>query len=83
MTKKPRRGSVRRYRAIEEMPPPWREVCDPANLRAVAELMTLHRRSSHEPRAKPGVTRFRSIAELKGTKETVLDLDEPLDDFED
>lgn len=66
-----RRLSVRRYRGIEEMPPPWRESGDPGNLRAVAEMLALHRRLSAEPRSAPGVTRFRRIEDLKAGKEPI------------
>lgn len=60
---------VYRFRSIEEMPPPWRESGDPGNLRAVAEMLALHRRLSAEPRRAPGVTRFRGIEDLKAAKE--------------
>lgn len=69
---------VQRYRSIEEMPPPWRESGDPANLRMVGELMALHRRLTREPRREPGVTRFRSIEELKAAKEPRPDRQHPV-----
>lgn len=62
---------VYRFRSIEEMPPPWRESGDPGNLRAVAEMLALHRRLSAEPRRAPGVTRFRGIEDLKASKEPI------------
>lgn len=53
---------VRRYRSVEEMPPPWRDADDPANLRLVASMLSLYRRFDPSPRA-PGVRRFRSVEE--------------------
>ncbi len=53
--------SVTRYRSIEEMPPPWREPDDPANLRAVALMMTfyfqLHPESDRRDPCRTGVER--------------------------
>lgn len=50
---------VQRFRSVEEMPPPWRPVNDPGNLRAVADMMALYRLLA--PASSPGVRRFRSV----------------------
>jgi hypothetical protein len=55
---------VFRYRSVNDMPPPWRESDDPANLRAVAEMLRFYRRFSAHGSAAPGVRRLRSIEEL-------------------
>jgi hypothetical protein len=54
---------VFRYRSIEEMPRPWRDADDPANLRLVALLMALHRRLTGDSPRERGVQRFRSLAD--------------------
>lgn len=57
---------VERFRSIEEMQPIWREPDDPANLRDVAMMMSLHLRLSPPP--SPGVRRFRSIEEANAER---------------
>lgn len=52
---------VRRYRSVEEMPPPWRPPDDPGNLRAVAAMLALYRLLA--PPFPRGVRRFRSVEE--------------------
>ena len=58
---------VYRYRSVEDMPPPWRASDDPANLRLVAQMMTLYRRLTKERDKGPRVQRFRSLAEANAT----------------
>ena len=55
--------SVTRYRSIEDMPRPWREVDDPENLRVVAQMLALYRRLVGDAPPQVGVTRFRSFQE--------------------
>jgi len=52
---------VQRFRAVEEMPPPWRPADDPDNLRMVAAMLSLYRLLAGPP--PRGVRRFRNIDE--------------------
>ena len=61
--------SVTRYRSIEEMPRPWREVDDPENLRVVAQMLALYRRLVGGVPRQAGVTRFRSIQEASAARD--------------
>ena len=63
--------SVRRYRSVAEMPPPWREPDDPANLRVVAAMIALHRQLTGGGNVRRGVRRFRTIQEANA------ELDDP------
>lgn len=58
---------VRRYRSVEEMPPPWRSADDPGNLRVVAEMLALYRRLDRSER-RPGVRRFRTLEEANADR---------------
>jgi hypothetical protein len=60
---------VQRFRSIADMPPPWRSPDDPGNLRAVAQMMELHRRLlGPAARPTPGVRKFRSIDEMNADR---------------
>ena len=60
---------VQKYRAIDDMPRPWRAPDDPENLRAVARLLGLHRALTGIARTLPGVKRYRSIEEAEIDRE--------------
>ena len=60
--------TVRRYRSVEDMPRPWRSADDPGNLRAVAEMLALHRRLIPAGQPKPGVRRYRSAQEAEADR---------------
>ena len=61
---------VQRFRSVEDMPPPWRDVDDPGNLRRVAMMLTLHQRLV--PRPIAGVRRFRTLEEANADGGDVL-----------
>lgn len=52
---------VEKYRSIDEMPPPWTDPDDPANLERVAAMMSLWFRLN--PRPEPGVRKYGSFEE--------------------
>lgn len=54
---------VFRYRSIEEMPRPWRDPHSRGNLRLVARMLAFHRSLTKGAARRPGVERFRSMAE--------------------
>lgn len=56
--------AVLRYRSVEAMPPPWREATDPANLRAVAEMLRFYRQHAAAKHLPRGVHRYRAIEAL-------------------
>ena len=58
--------TVQRYRSIEDMPPPWREPDDPANLRETARMLRLYRSLAGDP--PPGVRRFRTIEDANAER---------------
>ena len=62
--------AVEKFRAIEDMPPTWRDGDDPGNLRQVAMMLALHRRLAGRP--EPGVRRFRTLAEANADRGDVL-----------
>jgi len=54
---------LRKYRSVEEMPPPaWREPLDPKNLRLAGDLSALAARLRPR-RFPPGLHRYRSVTE--------------------
>ena len=55
--------SVTRYRSIEDMPRPWRDLQDPGNLRLVARMLSLYRSLVGNARGSAGVQRFRTLQE--------------------
>lgn len=55
---------VFRYRSVEEMAPPWRDSADPANLRAVSEMLRFYRRCSATEDLPRGVRYYHSIEAL-------------------
>jgi hypothetical protein len=59
---------VTRYRSIEEMPPPWREVNDPENLRWVGHMLAFYRSLMRGAPGRPGVQRFRTIEEANAAR---------------
>jgi hypothetical protein len=60
--------SVTRYRAIEEMPRPWRDTHDPRNLRLVAQMMAFYRSMVRGAPRRPGVQRFRTLQEANASR---------------
>jgi hypothetical protein len=61
--------TVRRYRSVEDMPRPWRAADDPGNLKAVAEMLALHRRLVPAKPPTPGVRRYRSAQEAEADRQ--------------
>lgn len=68
---------VRRYRSVAEMPPPWREPDDPANLRAVATMIGLHRELTGGGTVRRGVRRFRTIQEANAERDDPYRREDP------
>jgi hypothetical protein len=60
--------TVRRFRGVEDMPPPWRSADDPKNLSAVARMLALHRMLHRGPAVAPGVRRFKTIQEANADR---------------
>jgi len=60
--------SVTRYRSVEEMPRPWRDPRDPANLRLVARMLAFHRSLTRGTSLRPGVQRFRTLEEANASR---------------
>jgi hypothetical protein len=60
--------TLTRYRSIAEMPPPWREPSDPANLRTVARMLAFYRSLTRATPQRPGVQRFRTIEEANAAR---------------
>ena len=63
---------VRKFRSIEDMPPPWHDSSDPDNLRRVAGLAGFLRLADAgvpvRARLAPGVYRFRTIQEANAAR---------------
>ena len=56
---------VKKFRTVEELNQPvWRQPGDPALIRAIATVWAFGRKSNPS-KFRPGVRRFRSIAEMK------------------
>ena len=68
---------VRRYRSIEEMPPPWRDPDDPNNLRAVATMIALHRAFDRGAIGRRGVRRYRTIQEANAERDDPYRREDP------
>jgi len=60
---------VTRYRSVDEMPPPWREQDDPANLRCVARMLAFYRSLTASAPRRGGVRRFRTLEEANAARE--------------
>ncbi len=61
--------AVYRYRSVEEMPPLWKTVERPDNLREVAAMMAFYRRlHPRDPALRGSVQRFKSVAEAKNAR---------------
>lgn len=59
---------VRKFRSVEEMSQlVWRPAGDPALARAMAAVWAFGRRLSR-PAFRPGVRKFRSVAEMKAAR---------------
>ena len=61
--------SVRKYRSVEDMPPPWLEPGSAELFRAMRGVWDLGRRTL-APRFPPGVYKHRSVEELGRLTET-------------
>jgi len=60
--------AVFRYRTIEDMPPPWTDPNDPANLRHVARMLAFYARLTSASQRVPGVRRFRSLDDANAAR---------------
>jgi len=60
--------SITRYRSIEEMPRPWREVDDRGNLRVVAQMLAFYRALVRSAPRQAGVQRFRTLQEANASR---------------
>jgi hypothetical protein len=59
---------VKKFRTVEDLNKPvWRRPGDPALTRAIAAVWAFGRKT-HPSEFRPGVKRFRSIAEMKSGK---------------
>jgi hypothetical protein len=60
---------VRKFRSVEEMNRLlWRPAGDPALARAIASVWDFGRRL-HKPAFRPGVRKFRSVADMEAARE--------------
>ncbi len=60
--------AVIKYRSVDDMPRPWRDVDDPENLRAVAEMLRFYRMLMPTASRPVGVRKFRTLEEANADR---------------